>query len=50
MPGTFIDVKVSEAVALDAGLVKKLTEVCSVDIFAQGEDGSLRIIEENLDE
>ena len=50
MPGTFIDVKVSEAVASDAGLVKKLTEVCSVDIFAQGEDGSLRIVEENLDE
>ncbi|MEA2133185.1 MAG: hypothetical protein QOC68_1094, partial [Solirubrobacteraceae bacterium] len=28
----------------------KLTEVCPVDIYAQGEDGGLRIVEENLDE
>jgi NAD-dependent dihydropyrimidine dehydrogenase PreA subunit len=28
----------------------KLTEVCPVAIFAQREDGSVRIVEENLDE
>ena len=50
MPGTFIDVKVSAEVAKDSELAKKLSEVCAVDIFAQGEDGALRIVEENLDE
>lgn len=50
MPGTFIDVKVSEAVASDAELVKKLSEVCAVDIFEPAEGGGLRIVEENLDE
>ncbi len=46
----FIGVDVDAAVAADAGLAAKLTEVCPVDIFAQNEDGSLRIVEDNLDE
>jgi ferredoxin-like protein FixX len=50
MPGMFIDVKVSQAVAKDPGLAKKLTDVCPVNIFAQNPDGSLRIVEDNLDE
>ena len=50
MPGMFIDVEVDEAAARDAELAKKLTDVCAVDIFAQQDDGSLRIVEENLDE
>ena len=50
MPGMFIDVEVDASVAKDAGLAKKLVDVCAVDIFAQEEDGSLRIVEENLDE
>lgn len=50
MPGMFIDVVVDAAVAGDAGLAKKLTEVCAVDIFAQEDDGSLKIVEANLDE
>jgi len=50
MPGMFIDVKVDQAVAADAALAKKLVEVCPVNIFAQGNDGALRILEENLDE
>ncbi len=50
MPGVFIDVKVDPSVAKDPELAKKLDEVCAVDIFAQNEDGSLRIVEENLDE
>ena len=50
MPGRFIDVQVDSAVAKDAALAKKLTEVCAVDIFAQHADGTLRIVEANLDE
>jgi ferredoxin-like protein FixX len=48
--GMFIDVKVDPAVAKDAAIAKKLTEVCPVNIFAQNPDGSLRIVEPNLDE
>ena len=36
--------------AKDAALAKKLTEVCPVNIFAPDADGTLRIVEENLDE
>lgn len=50
MPGRFIDVQVDPAVAKDPDLAKKLREVCAVDIFAQKADGTLRIVEENLDE
>jgi NAD-dependent dihydropyrimidine dehydrogenase PreA subunit len=46
----FIDVEVDDAVAQDPELARKLTEVCPVDIFAQNEDGTLRIVEDNLDE
>jgi NAD-dependent dihydropyrimidine dehydrogenase PreA subunit len=46
----FIDVKVAPAVAADAALAKKLTDVCPVNIFAQDKDGKLRIVDENLDE
>jgi NAD-dependent dihydropyrimidine dehydrogenase PreA subunit len=50
MPGMFIDVTVAPPAAADAALVKKLVEVCPVNIFAQEKDGRLRIVEENLDE
>ena len=50
MAGMFIDVEVDAAVAADATLAKKLTEVCPVNIFAQQNDGRCRIVEENLDE
>lgn len=46
----FIDVEVDEPVARDAEMARKLTEVCPVDIFAQEDDGTLRIVTENLDE
>jgi NAD-dependent dihydropyrimidine dehydrogenase PreA subunit len=46
----FIDVEVDDTVAEDRGLAAKLTEVCPVDIFGQKEDGTLRIVTENLDE
>jgi NAD-dependent dihydropyrimidine dehydrogenase PreA subunit len=46
----FIDVEVDDSVARDAELARKLTEVCPVDIFAQNDDGTLQIVDENLDE
>jgi NAD-dependent dihydropyrimidine dehydrogenase PreA subunit len=48
--GIFIRLDVDEAVARDPELAAKLEEVCPVDIFATDDDGTLRIIEENLDE
>ena len=51
LDGVFIDVEVDESVARDPELARKLEEVCPVDIFAaDGEGGTLRIVEENLDE
>ena len=46
----FIDVEVDDEVGRDAEYARKLTEVCPVDIFAQADDGSVKIVEENLDE
>jgi len=46
----FIDVEVNQKAAADPAVVKKLVEVCPVNIFAQGEDGKLRIVEPHLDE
>jgi NAD-dependent dihydropyrimidine dehydrogenase PreA subunit len=46
----FIDVEVSPEVAADPALAAKLTEVCPVDIYAQDEAGTLRVVEPNLDE
>jgi len=50
MAGMFIDVAVAPEVAKDAARAKKLVEVCPVNIFAQAADGTLRIVEDNLDE
>jgi NAD-dependent dihydropyrimidine dehydrogenase PreA subunit len=46
----FIDVKVDAAVAKDPALVKKLVEACPVDIYAANPDGTLAVVEANLDE
>ena len=48
--GMFINVEVDAGTAKDAAAAKKLTEVCPVNIFAQQQDGTLRIVDENLDE
>ena len=50
MAGMFIDVHVDPKVAADTALAKKLVDVCPVNIFAQDERGTLRIVGENLDE
>jgi NAD-dependent dihydropyrimidine dehydrogenase PreA subunit len=46
----FIAVEVDEQAAADTALAKKLTEACPVDIYAQASDGTLEIVESNLDE
>jgi NAD-dependent dihydropyrimidine dehydrogenase PreA subunit len=46
----FIAVEVDDQAAADAELARRLTEACPVDIFAQKPDGSLEIVEGNLDE
>ena len=50
MSNLFIEVEVAPEVAADATLSAQLAEVCPVDIYAQAEDGTLRLVEENLDE
>jgi NAD-dependent dihydropyrimidine dehydrogenase PreA subunit len=46
----FIAVEVDDQAAGDAALAKKLTEACPVDIYAQRDDGTLALVEQNLDE
>jgi NAD-dependent dihydropyrimidine dehydrogenase PreA subunit len=48
--GIFIAVDVDDGVAADPGLVSALSEACPVDIYAQRSDGSLELVEQNLDE
>ena len=50
MAGMLIDVQVDDAVASDRELSRKLVEVCAVDIFALKDDGTLAIVDDNLDE
>jgi NAD-dependent dihydropyrimidine dehydrogenase PreA subunit len=46
----FIAVEVDDAAAADTELARKLTEACPVDIYAQKGDGTLELVEKNLDE
>jgi len=46
----FIAVDVDDQAAADTELARRLTEACPVDIFTQKPDGSLEIVEQNLDE
>jgi NAD-dependent dihydropyrimidine dehydrogenase PreA subunit len=48
--GIFIAVEVQDDAAADAGLARKLTEACPVDIFAQQDGDGLEIVERNVDE
>ena len=51
MHGVFIAVDVADEVARDSELARKLAEVCPVDIYtADGDGGSVRVVDENLDE
>ncbi len=42
--GLFIAVEVDDAAAADAAIVKRMTEACPVDIFAQRDEGTLEIV------
>ena len=46
----FIAVEIDPSVAANAELVKKLVEVCPVNIFAAGSGDGIQIIDKNLDE
>jgi NAD-dependent dihydropyrimidine dehydrogenase PreA subunit len=46
----FIDVEVAPEAADDPAVAAKLAEVCPVDIYATAKNGTLLIVEENLDE
>ncbi len=48
--GIFIAVEVDDAAAADTQLAAALTEACPVDIFAQAQNGTLEVVQENLDE
>jgi NAD-dependent dihydropyrimidine dehydrogenase PreA subunit len=48
--GLFIAVEVDDGAAADVELAKKLTEACPVDIYAQAGDGTLELVEKNIDE
>jgi ferredoxin-like protein FixX len=46
----FIEVEVTPAAAKDAQIVKKLVEVCPVNIFATATSGGIEIVDKHLDE
>ena len=46
----FIAVEVDKSAAANAEIVKKLVEVCPVNIFAASADSALQIVDKNLDE
>jgi NAD-dependent dihydropyrimidine dehydrogenase PreA subunit len=46
----FIGVEVDEALAREPEVAARLAEVCPVDIYARKPDGTLQIVEGNLDE
>ena len=48
--GLFIGIEVDDDAARDPALAAKLAEVCPVDIYAQDDDGGVRIVAENVDE
>jgi len=47
---TFIAVEVDDQVAADREVAARLEEACPVDIYARTPDGTLEIVETNLDE
>jgi NAD-dependent dihydropyrimidine dehydrogenase PreA subunit len=48
--GIFIAVEVADEAVGDSELAAKLAEACPVDIYAQGANGGVEIVEGNLDE
>ncbi len=50
MSAMFVRVDLTPEVAADKELAKKLVQVCPVDIFEVDGDGSVAIVEDNVDE
>ena len=48
--GLFIEVQVTAEAARDPDVVRKLSDVCPVNIFAADPQGELEIVEKNVDE
>jgi NAD-dependent dihydropyrimidine dehydrogenase PreA subunit len=48
--GTFIAIEVDDGAAADPELARALTEACPVDIYGQRQDGTLELVEQNIDE
>ncbi len=48
--GTFIAIAVDDGLAADTEAARRLTEACPVDIYGQQPDGTLELVEKNLDE
>jgi NAD-dependent dihydropyrimidine dehydrogenase PreA subunit len=46
----FIEIEVTDEVVKDKELAERLSEACPVDIYAQAGDGTLEIVEDNVDE
>ena len=46
----FVHVEIDADAAADVELAKKLVDVCPVSIFAQADDGTALVVEENEDE
>jgi NAD-dependent dihydropyrimidine dehydrogenase PreA subunit len=46
----FIGIEVDDAVARDPEMAARLEEACPVDIFARRDDGTLDIVDSNIDE
>ena len=46
----FIGIEVDDEVAADRAVAARLAEVCPVDIYRQRPDGTLEIVEPNVDE
>lgn len=46
----FVRVDLTPEAASDKDLAKKLAQICPVDIFEVDGEGSVRIVEENVDE
>jgi len=46
----FIGIEVDDEAARDAELAARLEEACPVDIYAQSPEGTIQIVEDNVDE
>ncbi len=46
----FIEIELTDEIKSDTEAAERLSEICPVDIYAQAGDGTLEVVEENVDE